>query len=40
MNHPLVNPGRFEEEPMEFRAHPLIALLMAHGSRAGEDSLW
>jgi hypothetical protein len=24
----------------EFRAHPLIQLLMAHGSRGREDSLW
>jgi hypothetical protein len=24
----------------EFRAHPLIQLLLAHGSRGREDSLW
>ena len=24
----------------DFRAHPLIQLLMAHGSRGREDSLW
>ena len=24
----------------EFRSHPLIQLLMAHGSRGREDSLW
>jgi hypothetical protein len=24
----------------EFRSHPLIQLLLAHGSRGREDSLW
>ena len=34
---------RLVESPLseaEFRRHPLIALLMSHGSRAREDSLW
>jgi hypothetical protein len=34
---------RLVESPLsdaEFRCHPLIVLLMAHGSRAREDSLW
>lgn len=39
----LVDVIRLVESPLseaEFRRHPLIALLMAHGSRAREDSLW
>jgi hypothetical protein len=34
---------RLVESPLseaEFRRHPLIVLLMSHGSRAREDSLW
>lgn len=34
---------RLAQSPLseeEFRSHPLIVLLMAHGSRGKEDSLW